>query len=50
MGFEHSWGKTNSVVRFCGFNATPVFQTAEGVMDGKAYLKKKANHAVAASV
>ena len=41
MGFEHSWGKSNGVVRFCGFDAKPVFQTAGGAMDGRAYLRKE---------
>ncbi|MEI7901725.1 MAG: cellulase family glycosylhydrolase [bacterium] len=40
MGFEQGWGKTNGAVRFCGFDARPVFQAAEGVIDGRAYLKK----------
>ncbi len=41
MGFGQSWGKTNSVMRFCGFDAAPAFQATEGALDGKAYLTKE---------
>jgi len=40
MGFEQSWGKTNGVMRFCGFDAKPAFQGAADAMDGRAYLDK----------
>ena len=42
MGFERSWGKTNGVMRFAGFGATPAFQPAEGAVSGLDYLKKEA--------
>lgn len=41
MGFEQSWGKTNGAARFCGFDAKPAFQAAEGAVDGRTYLEKE---------
>jgi len=42
MGFEHSWGRTNGVMRFAGFGTKPAFQPAEGAVSGLGYLKKEA--------
>ena len=41
MGFEHTWGRTNCVMRFAGFDAIPAFQSADGAVSGSGYLQKE---------
>jgi len=40
MPFEQTWGRTNELFRFTGFGPGKGFQSAQGRLDGPAYLKR----------
>ena len=39
LAFEQTWGKTNGVFRFAGFDRSPAFRAAGGVVTGAEYIR-----------
>lgn len=40
LAFEQSWGSTNGMFRFMGFDVAQPFSNGSGLSDGRAYLKR----------